>query len=237
MVRVWDRPHRFDLAEASVYRTVNHFAEDVRPMSLPTLRLDDIPEEGLNLTSQVQQEELTLSATEGVFQDGFSLSIDVDKVGGQVNVIGVLVGTALRQCVRCLKEYEDAVELPFEAVYRPAAGSHEPPRAVRSKPAGREPQPSAIGEEGEGDEDALYALDGDQIDLAGMLREQIILGTPMQPLCDSDCRGLCPVCGQDRNERDCGCADTGLSSPFAVLRQRTGRDKKRSGSGSGEGGG
>ncbi len=204
-------------------------------MSLPTLRLDDIPEEGLNLTSQVQQEELTLSATEGVFQDGFSLSIDVDKVGRQVNVIGVLVGTALRQCVRCLKEYEDAVELPFEAVYRPAAGSHEPPRAVRSRPAGREPQPAAIEEEGEGDEDAVYTLDGDQIDLAGMLREQIILGTPMQPLCRADCRGLCPVCGQDRNERDCGCADTGLSSPFAVLRQRTGKDKKRSGSSSGKG--
>ncbi len=203
-------------------------------MPLPTLRLEEIPEEGLNLTSQVQQEELTLSATEGVFQDGFSLTIAVDKVGRKVNVSGVLVGTAVRQCVRCLKEYEDAVELPFEAVYRPVAGSHVPPRAVRSRPAGRDPQPAAIGKAGEGDDDAVYTLDGDQIDLAGMLREQIILGTPMQPLCASGCLGLCPVCGQDRNERDCGCADTGMNRPFAALRQRTGQDKKGSGSGGGE---
>ena len=131
------QPHRFDLAGASVYRTVNHFAEDVRLMPLPTLRLDEIPEEGLKLTSQVQQEELTLSATEAVFPDGFSLSIEVGKHDRQANVSGVLVGTALRQCVRCLKEYEDTVEIPFEAVYRPGPGNHEPPRPVRSRSAGR----------------------------------------------------------------------------------------------------
>lgn len=204
-------------------------------MALPTLRLDEIPEEGLKLTSQVQPEELTLSPTEGAFPDGFSLSMEVDKVGRQANISGVLIGTALRQCVRCLKEYEDTVEIPFEAVYRPGAGTHEPLRPVRSRSVGREPQPAVIGQEGEGDEDAVYALQGDQIDLAGMLREQIILGTPMQPLCAAGCRGLCPVCGQDRNERDCGCPDTGMTSPFAVLRQRTGQAKKPSGSGGGEG--
>jgi len=203
-------------------------------MPLPTLRLDEIPEEGLKLTSQVQQEELTLSATEAVFPDGFSLSIEVGKHDRQANVSGVLVGTALRQCVRCLKEYEDTVEIPFEAVYRPGPGNHEPPRPVRSRSAGREPEPAVIGPAGEGDEDAVYALQGDQIELAGMLREQIILGTPMQPLCAAGCLGLCPVCGQDRNERDCGCADTGLTSPFAVLRQRTGQVKKPSGSGDSE---
>lgn len=27
-----------------------------------------------------------------------------------------------------------------------------------------------------------------------------------KPLCRPDCKGLCPVCGQDLNIRDCGCA-------------------------------
>jgi uncharacterized protein len=50
-----------------------------------------------------------------------------------------------------------------------------------------------------------------------MLREQVILDAPMQPLCREECQGLCPVCGQDRNERRCDCREQEQTSPFAVL--------------------
>ena len=39
------------------------------------------------------------------------------------------------------------------------------------------------------------------VDLTGLLREELILATPLAPLCREDCAGLCPVCGEDRNER------------------------------------
>lgn len=46
----------------------------------------------------------------------------------------------------------------------------------------------------------------DFADLTENLREDILLALPQNPLCKKDCRGLCPVCGQDLNEATCSCA-------------------------------
>jgi uncharacterized protein len=46
--------------------------------------------------------------------------------------------------------------------------------------------------------------DLDTVDLEPIVREQIILGLPISVRCGDDCKGLCPTCGQNRNERDCG---------------------------------
>lgn len=40
-----------------------------------------------------------------------------------------------------------------------------------------------------------------RVDLVPLLREELILATPQAPLCRPDCRGLCPVCGEDLNVR------------------------------------
>lgn len=37
------------------------------------------------------------------------------------------------------------------------------------------------------------------------LREELLLALPMNPLCSADCRGLCPECGCDLNEKECSC--------------------------------
>lgn len=49
-------------------------------------------------------------------------------------------------------------------------------------------------------------LEGVTIDLEPVAREAVLLDLPMAPLCREDCAGLCPTCGADRNEGDCGCA-------------------------------
>ncbi|MCX6909329.1 MAG: DUF177 domain-containing protein, partial [Verrucomicrobia bacterium] len=51
----------------------------------------------------------------------------------------------------------------------------------------------------------------DFADLTENLREDILLALPQNPLCSKDCRGLCPVCGQDLNERTCSCAKRAAS--------------------------
>lgn len=55
------------------------------------------------------------------------------------------------------------------------------------------------------------------VDLTGSIREDIIISLPMKRLCSPDCKGLCPVCGQDLNLSVCGChRSSGLSS-FSCL--------------------
>ena len=54
------------------------------------------------------------------------------------------------------------------------------------------------------DED-FYPIVDDHIDLGPMVRDALVLDLPMAPLCRPDCAGLCPQCGANRNEGDCGC--------------------------------
>lgn len=49
-----------------------------------------------------------------------------------------------------------------------------------------------------------YGIHEMTIDLEPMLRDVIVLGMPVNPLHDPDCRGLCSACGQDLNVADCG---------------------------------
>lgn len=45
-----------------------------------------------------------------------------------------------------------------------------------------------------------------QVDLTGVVREELVLDLPAFVLCREDCAGLCPSCGADLNAGPCGCA-------------------------------
>ncbi|MEE3480600.1 MAG: DUF177 domain-containing protein [Lachnospiraceae bacterium] len=53
-----------------------------------------------------------------------------------------------------------------------------------------------------------YVENGNTIDLSAVLSEEILIGKPEKVLCKPDCKGLCPVCGQDLNEGTCNCEKT-----------------------------
>lgn len=54
------------------------------------------------------------------------------------------------------------------------------------------------------DEDA-YPIEHNQLDLAPMARQTVLIELDTERLCRDDCAGLCPVCGVDRNVTDCDC--------------------------------
>ncbi|MBI4364485.1 MAG: DUF177 domain-containing protein, partial [Candidatus Latescibacteria bacterium] len=47
--------------------------------------------------------------------------------------------------------------------------------------------------------------DGRVLSIDNEIREAILLGLPMRPLCKETCAGLCPRCGEDRNQGPCRC--------------------------------
>jgi uncharacterized protein len=59
------------------------------------------------------------------------------------------------------------------------------------------------------EEDPGYELIDDltAIDLSTLVRDALLVDLPLRALCRDDCRGLCPVCGADRNRHDCGHRD------------------------------
>lgn len=187
-------------------------------MALPVLHVTDIPEEGLRLACELQAEELVLAPTDGRFPSGLSLEVEFTRGDRGIRAAGVLSAVCVRQCVRCLKEYEDALSLPFAVEYR----HEEKPARGPLRPAGGKSPRAAHVAVVEPDEDDVYPYGGESLELTEMLREQVILAAPMQPLCREDCPGLCAVCGQDLSEGACGCPEQREDSPFATQRRRAG---------------
>ncbi len=115
------------------------------------------------------------------------------RVSDGIYIHGKLETTAEIECVRCLEEATILVTLEVDDMF------YYPPHTT---PEGE----FAVGENG-------------FVDLAPLVREQYFLGIPMQPLCKEDCQGLCMECGQNLNERDCGCEEDDIDPRLAALRE------------------
>lgn len=64
-----------------------------------------------------------------------------------------------------------------------------------------------------------FEIVGDQIDLARMIRENILLDAPIAPLCRPDCGGLCTTCGIDLNTDTCECVGATIDPRWEALSQ------------------
>ncbi|HYG63106.1 MAG TPA: DUF177 domain-containing protein [Thermoanaerobaculia bacterium] len=83
-----------------------------------------------------------------------------------------------------------------------------------------EPQPGAAGGEHELQERDLgvYYVDEEEVlETDPILLEQLQLNIPMKPLCQPDCKGLCPNCGADLNAGPCSCEETSVDPRWAGL--------------------
>lgn len=115
---------------------------------------------------------------------------------GGVQVDGELDVTIRLACRRCLEENAVDFAVPFNFILEP----------------GLEP-----GAEDEG----VFPLrpDHERVDLAPMVREELLLAVPEFPVCREDCRGLCPRCGTDLNQSKCECLSTDADPRWEALRK------------------
>lgn len=67
------------------------------------------------------------------------------------------------------------------------------------------------------DDEALLISTQHILDITEVVRQDLIVTLPMQPLCRPDCKGLCPVCGQNLNEGTCHCQVEDIDPRWAVL--------------------
>lgn len=55
----------------------------------------------------------------------------------------------------------------------------------------------------------MAPIEGGPMDLTDEVRQSIALAQPMKILCKPDCKGLCEVCGSNRNAVNCGHPEAG----------------------------
>ncbi len=120
---------------------------------------------------------------------------------GEIRVQGKLRVTMETTCDRCLEAAVFPIENDFDLVYMPAA---------ESRGGEDEIQQAAI-------EVGFY--EGGGLALNDIVREVVLLALPMQLVCDEACKGICPVCGQNRNQGDCDCHIEAVDDRWSKLKQ------------------
>jgi uncharacterized protein len=77
------------------------------------------------------------------------------------------------------------------------------------------------------EEDAsIELLSNNILDLQELIRQDMLLVLPIQPLCKPDCKGLCPTCGKNLNVRKCTCPAAEPELPFKVLAELLDEEKE-----------
>lgn len=66
------------------------------------------------------------------------------------------------------------------------------------------------------DEDAVV-FEGNEIDLVDLAVNGFLMNASGRYLCNEDCKGLCPVCGKDRNVEECSCEDDDIDPRLSIL--------------------
>ena len=112
--------------------------------------------------------------------DAIELDIRLESVAEGVLVTADLYTVAVGECIRCLDEVEEVVDRQIRELYRYEATDGR----------GRKVADDDL----ENDEDLF--LEGDDLNLELPVIDAIILNLPSNPLCDPECEGLCPDCGQ-----------------------------------------
>ena len=120
---------------------------------------------------------------------------------GEIRVSGRLAVLMKADCDRCLEPARFPIDSDFTLYYRPV-------------------------DEGYGDEKEIDAgeaemgfYDGEGLDVNEVLREFVLLSLPMQRVCSENCKGICPECGQNRNQVECHCQAESVDDRWAALKQ------------------
>ncbi|MDN5761179.1 MAG: DUF177 domain-containing protein [Microlunatus sp.] len=128
--------------------------------------------------------------------EGSPLKLDLrlEAVVEGVLVTGTASATLQGECVRCLTQLSDEVEVDVQELF-----SYDPIPAA------------------EEDDDESSHLDGELLDLEPVLRDAVVLELPFQPVCRLQCRGLCSTCGIDLNAVESHSHDEAIDPRWAGL--------------------
>jgi uncharacterized protein len=127
--------------------------------------------------------------------------VRLDRIDSGILARGDVNGTVELECSRCLEPYQAPVQVHFDEEFAPSievnSGAPLPPP----------------------EDELVFTIDANHVlDLSEAIRQNIIVALPIQPICRSECAGLCAVCGGNRNLNPCMCADHPEDNrPFAAL--------------------
>jgi uncharacterized protein len=162
-------------------------------MTKVRVKIDDIRESGLTFHLQASPSLLDLEVQETHFQDPFTIDFTIDRLKKEYIITGSFQTRISYRCSRCLKDFSISLEEEFQFVFS---------RDLRDI-----------------DNPEWYCEEDQSIDVGIEIRECALLALVQKPLCDENCKGLCPVCGKDLNVSSCDCASEKIDQRLEGLKK------------------
>jgi uncharacterized protein len=165
-----------------------------------TIKVKDIHPEGMTLEFD---QKLDLFET-GSASTACRAVVNIKPTGGgSLHVSGEVHAAPELECSRCLKKFPLAIDSRFSIDASPLSVMDRTPE-----------------HELNGGELETEFYEGDEIEALDFVKEQLLISIPMVPVHSPDCKGLCPVCGADLNNSECGCRQEkpGGFGPFSDLK-------------------
>lgn len=164
------------------------------------LSLSQVPVGGCPLAFTIDP-ALLADAAEGMAgADPVRVSGRAEREAAGLRVTGGFETRLRLTCSRCLEVFSLPLRSRFDVTYSAIVpGGDEVELGTRDLTVGH--------------------LEGEAVDLAEMVHEQVLLALPMAPVCAPDCKGLCPHCGANLNRGECACAARAADPRFDVLRK------------------
>jgi len=172
------------------------------------VKVESIPSNGLQLKNEwdIRTIEEILQQDANIFKScsPLSLNLSFSLLGEKIILEGSFQTTIIINCVSCLSEYKQSLEVDFRYILWP--------QSTAADEAEQELQQEDM---------EIGYYQGGAVDLRPFVSEQIYLALPQNPHCQERCRGLCPTCGANLNEKQCACpvTDQVKDSPFSVLKK------------------
>jgi len=165
-----------------------------------TIKVKDIPPEGMTLEFD---QKLDLYET-GSASTAFRAVVNIKPTGGgSLHLSGEVHAAPELERSTYLKKFSFAIDTGFSIDASPLSVMD------------RTPEHELTGGELE-----TEFYEGDEIEALDFVKEQLLISIPMVPVHNPGCRGLCPVCGADLNNGECGCRREvpGGFGPFSDLK-------------------
>ena len=143
----------------------------------------------------IQPSEIDLSEPE--FYHPIDLLFNINKIGSEVFLKAQINTPVVLLCDRCLSEYKYELDEKINIVCTT--------------------DNNLIND----DEDDIYFISETthEIDITDSIRDAILLNIPQKKLCAETCKGLCPRCGINFNEKTCNCKSEKIDPRWEALKK------------------
>ncbi len=131
--------------------------------------------------------------------------LDIESAGKKkVHAVGEFTVHMLIPCDRCLEDVKKEFHITFDKVLDFSDSEDDEEENLNE----------------------MSFVEGSELDVDVLVYDELVMAMPMKVLCKPDCKGICPVCGADRNVEDCGC-DTKVPDPrMAAIRDIFNKSKE-----------